>query len=383
MTGHDWTIVIDRTDEGTRAALLRDREVLSFYFRPTGKHMVSGDLYLGKVRDTRLRQIGWFLDFGEDGSGFLPRQKSLTSTEPDEGAHRIVQIEKEARVGKAAEATEYVQMIGRHIIYLPFGNYTAVSRKIKDETRDALRQLAADWCIPPEGAIVRTSAVSRTSAQLLEEFTALRARWRRICTLAARCAPGLIDRPFSFVGQIINEYPVPPSYTVITNEPDNEENLPSGARVIRKSENDLFSLYKLDESYREALRPLVVLPSGASLVIDYTEALTAIDVNSGPSAFIHDREATARRINEEAADEIGRQLRLREIGGIIVIDFLDLSDERDQRAILARLRSAVADDPATVTIFGYTPLGLVEMTRKRRRYGLRDRALDMHGRQTD
>ncbi|RYM06843.1 ribonuclease [Sporolactobacillus sp. THM7-7] len=375
------TIVMDRENDGFRAALLRGDDVIAFYFQPAPEEARAGDLYLGKVSGSRIAEVGWFLDLGDGKNGFLPRQKTLASSLED-GDCRVVQVEKEAREGKTAELTEHVQIIGRGVIYLPLSGYTAVSHRMNGDSREKWRKRVSEWCRPPEGAIVRTAAAQMPVSLISHEFHALKKRWLHLSAQAAGMGrPGLIDRQLTFVAEILNENHFPSFYTLITNLPFETNKLPAGVRLVHVSARNLFEEYRLNGTYSEAMKRRIVLPSGISLVFDYAEALTVIDVNSGSMSFQGDREAAACRMNCLAADEIGRQIRLREIGGMVVIDFIHLKSEKDKKAVVDRLRESVRNDPATVKIFGYTKLGLVELTRKRRRHGLRDRVVERRKKQ--
>lgn len=375
MRKENYTIVVDKEEEGVRAALLRNGIVLSFYFQSSLRDVRAGDVYLGKVSGSRISQVGWFMDLGNGKSGFLPSNKTRSGKNPKPGEFRIVQVEKEERDGKTSGLTEQVQIIGSGIIYLPLGGYTAVSHKIR-ERRGPYRQLISGWCISPEGAIVRTMGARMTASQLKDEFEGLKAQWMKMKSDGGQMSgPGLIRRQLSFIAWILNENHFPSSCTVYTNMPIEKTGLPDQTFIVHQSEEDLFAYHDLDGIFEASSCASVPLMSGASLVIDYAEALTAIDVNSGSMIFRQGWEDTALKINNMAAREIARQLRLREIGGMIVIDFLHLNDDLSRTKVLAYLEDAVKDDPATVKIFGYTRLGLVELTRKRRRYGLKDRVM--------
>ncbi|MDD9147689.1 MULTISPECIES: ribonuclease E/G [unclassified Sporolactobacillus] len=377
MREESYTIVVDKEEKGVRAAFLKNNDVLSFYFRPFSRQVGAGDICLGKVTGDRLRQVGWFMDLGHGRSGFLPANKIVSRRQPEPGEFRIVQIEKEESAGKTAGLTEQIQIIGKGIIYLPFGRYIAVSHKIS-EHRDLFRERASEWCVSPEGAIVRTMGARMDVGRLHNEFQKLKARWRKISEDGGRMnRPGLIRRQLSFIAWILNENHFPASCTVYTNLLLDDTGLPDHVSVNYQPDgNNLFARHNLNGVFEASLRPLVPLHGGASLIIDYTEALTAIDVNSGSAPFRQGWKATALDINRSAAREIARQLRLREIGGMIVVDFLHLNDSSSREKVLEYLKAAVRDDPATVKIFGYTKLGLVELTRKRRRYGLMDRVIE-------
>lgn len=367
------SVVVDKEKSGLRAAVLNGGVVQSFYF--SSENICAGDFYLGKVRKSHLGEMGWFLDLGCGKRGFLPHDKTLSEA-PVPGDLRLVQIEKEERDGKSAQLTEKVQVVSRGVIYLPSGSYVAVSHQIEEPEREVLRKRAMDWCIAPEGAIIRTFAARMNTEQIAAEFENGRFQWERIKKEAESMDhPGVIFRPFSFIESILNENHNPSGCTIYSNINLGEAFLSGGVEIVYQYQADLFALHELNGAYTSAMQPDVLLPGGAALVIDYAEALTAIDVNSGSAPTGTNWNETALEINLHAAREIARQLRLREIGGMIVIDFLRLSDPLYEQEVLNALMDAVSDDPATIKLFGYTKMGLVELTRKRRRAGLKDRVL--------
>lgn len=377
MSGENVSIVIDKEKTGgIRAAFLEDGFVRSFYFLDSSSEPRTGDILFGKVKNSRVRGMGWFLDLGGGMSGFLPRGKLISKTDPEKDEYRIVQVEKEATADKPAGLTEQIQLAGEGMIYLPSGNYIAVSRRIAAERRRYLEKLAASWRCPPEGVIMRTRAQRTDPERLAEEFIGLRNEWQAIAgSVRQMKRPDLVRRRFSLAASIINENHGPFSCTIYSNVPLDSNGLPSSAKIIYETEDNLFAGHCLEVAYRDAQRRCVPLGSGASLIIDYTAALTAVDVNSGSRSVKTNWETVALSTNLEAAEEIARQIRLRGIGGMIVIDFLRMNRSEDRVRILDRLKRAVARDPATIKILGYSRMGLVELTRKRKHKGLRERQM--------
>lgn len=362
-------IVVDGNGNGTRAAYLEDGEVKSFYL-PSGVHRI-GDIYQARIGSDRMRGIGWFLKLGDHEAGFLPKGERLSEDVPASGNNRIVQIQKEAWAGKPAQVTEHIQIISRGLIYLPVSGYTAVSRQVEEGKRETLRRLVSGWCIGAEGVIVRTSAVMMTAAHLEYELNQCRDQWKKIQERALRSAgPGRIWRQFSFIESILNENHFPCKCTVYSNVPAEAPALPADVRFIYRPGEALFSNCGLDAAFKEAQSTRVTVRGGGSLTIEHTETLTTIDVNSGSAASGRDWERTALKLNREAAKEVARQIRLRGIGGMIVIDFIRLKKSENREAILDVLKAALVDDPSAVRLYGFSPMGLVELTRKRQRTGL-------------
>ncbi|MFT8318297.1 MAG: ribonuclease E/G [Sporolactobacillus sp.] len=369
-----FSLIIDcKKEETVRAALLQNGEVLSFYLLPAADDLRLGDLYLAEVSNERLKSVGWFLKLGGGLVGFLPRNKALDSRKMSPGTRHLVQIEKEAYGHKKAQLTEYIQISGRGLIYLPRSNYVAVSREIDQSRREFFKKKLAAWCSASEGVIVRTQAQTLDAKSLQDELQNQRAHWQRLLHEAGdKDVPRFIERPLSFIASILNENHCPASCTIRSNGPLDLEDLPREASASMASDSDLFEQEGIEPLYQSALHSVVPLPIGGSLVINYAEALTAIDVNSGSLRFEADWEEQALRINAAAARMAARQLRLREIGGMVVIDFLRLNLAQDRDKVLQILRECLMKDTATVKLFGYSAMGLVELTRKKRRYGLQD-----------
>jgi Ribonucleases G and E len=362
-------IVIDRQGSGTRAAYIESGEVKSFYL--SSGVIRIGDIYKARIGSDRMQGIGWFLKLGENQSGFLPKSELLSDNLPEPGRFCMVQIQKEPWGEKPAQVTEQIQVVGRGLIYLPVSGYIAVSHQIEGTARERLHRLAAGWCTGSEGTIVRTSAARMTESQLLDELNRGRKRWKEIQERAEKAeVPVRIFRQFSMVGSILNENHFPDGCTVYSNIPAAEEPFPLDVRFVYRPGEALFSHCRLNAPFKDALAARIPIRHGAYLIIDHTETLTSIDVNSGSAASGPDWERTALEINREAARVIARQIRLRGTGGMIVIDFIRMKKPEDRKTVLADLKTAVAEDPLSVHLFGFSPMGLVELTRKRRRPGL-------------
>jgi ribonuclease G len=376
MSDEHVTLVLEKETGGIRAALLENERVISFYFQADSSEVRIGDIFLGRVSENRLSQVGWFIDLGNGRNGFLPNHKSRADRALQIGEQVIVQVDKEERDGKAAELTGQIQMKGKGLIYLPLNSFVTASRRIPGEHRDRLKNKLAEWCAAGEGAIIRTQAEKRDLDELYLELCQLREKWQSVIKTAKDAAsPALIFRQFSFASALLNENHFPTSCVVEANFPINEEQLPDGVRLLYQPGMQLFLKKNIEHDYKAALQSSVPLKSGGSLKIDYTETLTTIDVNSGSMIFQGDREAIVFQINAVAAKEIAKQLRLRQIGGMIVVDFLRMEDEKNRHRLLQQLERDTKSDPNAVHVYGFTRLGLVELTRKRQRGGLRDRVV--------
>lgn len=372
-----FSLVVDGGEKYQRAALLERGSVVSFYLKKNDEPAEAGNIYLGQVTDSRPGLPAFFIDIGSDGRGFLPRQNILTDENLNKGNFLIVQIEKEASYGKNPKLTQHIQLADENLVYLPYSDYIAVSRHISESRREELRRLAAGWCRPPEGVIVRTRAGRQSEDRLRRSFGLLQERWRAILAdTKADSRPRLLEQTLSFVEWILSENHLSTVGAIYANC-DIETAKPLGkTQMIRERRAGIFRLHSLEEAFERAMKRVVYLKSGAALAIDYTEALTAIDVNSRTFSGKAEWEDAAFQINCEAAEEIARQLRLRQIGGIIVIDFIHMVDHRRSAQLLALLADLFRNDPVTTKVLGYTRLGLVEISRKKKRYGLQDLAME-------
>ncbi|WP_353948071.1 ribonuclease E/G [Sporolactobacillus sp. Y61] len=273
------------------------------------------------------------------------------------------------------QLTEKIQLSGDHLVYLPNSNYVAISHQLDHEERECLRKEIAGWLRTPEGIIVRSKAGRKSAAVLIRELNQLRSEWRSLLKRsAAMKAPGRVCRRLSLLSSILNENHRPESCTVFSNIPvDNDEKISAGVDMIYEPADNLFAVHDLEKIWRSVEQPGVPLPKGASIAIEHTAALTAIDVNTGSRVVGDHWEEQALSINLDAAREIGRQLRLRGIGGMVAVDFLRLHKHENRDRVIDELERVTAQDPATVKIFGYSEMGLVELTRKRTRREAADR----------
>ncbi len=378
MVQLDLSIALEKHLEGVRAAVFENGRVVSFYLQNDAADLRIGDIFLGRISEDRLSQVGWFVDLGEGRSGFLPHNRCVKHRPEDKGAFILVQVDKEPWNQKEAELTEHVQMKGKTIIYLPYSGYVAGSQRLPEQVRDSLKRAAAAWCVDNEGVIVRTAAAKQQLQTLRQEFLNLKDQWRNVEKAASSATqPKRICRQLSFLGELFNEHHFPEHCTVLTNFLIAQNEIPEGASVRHLAETNLFRSLNIESIYTHAFASKVALESGASLVIDYTEALTTIDVNSGSMKIQKNRDEAIRRINRNAAREIARQLRLRQIGGIIIIDFLRMNHESDRQALLQQLIHETKPDPNHVQVYGFTRVGLVEVTRKRQSWGIQNQVMSM------
>jgi ribonuclease G len=301
-----------------------------------------------------------------------------------EGDTVLVQVAKDPIGTKGARLSMQISLAGRMLVYLPQEPHIGISQRIEDETERAhLREMLTRLRPPDEtgGYIVRTSAEDATESDLATDIAYLRKRWTQIKEAAQQVpAPSLLYQDLSLAQRVLRDVATDETQSIQIDSRETfvalqafaQQYVPAVAPklVHYAGERPLFDLYLIDEEIERALGRRVDLKSGGYLIIDQTEAMTTIDVNTGGFVGTRNFDDTVFKTNLEAAQAIARQLRLRNLGGIIVVDFIDMSSHEHRDAVLAEFRRALARDRTRITVNGFTQLGLVEMTRKRTRESL-------------
>ena len=385
-------------DGATAVALLEHGQLAEIHLPREEEEQLLGNIYLGRVENVLPGMQAAFVDIGlakncflyvEDaylppavyGGGRLSAPPQLRERRIHDLVHKgqqvIVQIFKEPAGAKGARVTMQPSLPGRYLVLLPCGDYIAVSRRIEDEQeRDRLKELVREHLPGNMGAIVRTVAQGSDGQALAADIKLLTKEWRRIQGLAAKsAAPMLLRRDLEMLKRVIrdtgegdvdrfvvnDEHAAQQLMEVIAWIAPNLKNKP----VIVTESADLFGAYDIYSQVEKALRRKVWLKSGGYIVLDQTEALNAIDVNTGKYVGECDLQETVLKTNLEAVGEIARQLRLRNLGGIIIIDFIDMERPEDKEKLLTALKEELKKDRIRVTVMGMTQLGLVELTRKK------------------
>ncbi len=400
-------ILINATPRETRVAIIEDDELVELLVdRPDARRMV-GDIYLGKVDAVLPGLQAAFVDIGTDKSAFLHAsdlvypdnsgddeddegEESFRELERDErdappiqdvlkrGQELIVQVSKEPISTKGPRVTAQVSLAGRFLVYMPYASRVGVSRKIGDrEERKRLRALV-EGMLPEDsgGVIVRTVGEDVTPETIERELTTLINTWKRIKKKERFVrAPALLNRETSLARGLIRDIfsDKVERVTVDSKQVYNEiiEYLKGIAPelteriVLYEDTTPLFDKAEIEAEIRDLFKRRCDLPSGGYLIIEPTEALVSIDVNSGRFVGKKDPEKTSLKTNIEAAREIARQLRLRDIGGIIVCDFIDMDTKSNREKVLQELRTHLGRDRARTKAFAVSDLGLIEMTRQR------------------
>jgi ribonuclease E len=384
--------------EELRVALVDGQKLFDLSIEIPSKEQKKANIYKGRISRIEPSLEACFVDYGAERHGFLPlkeiskdyfRQKSdggRTNMRDllSEGQEVIVQVEKEERGNKGAALTTFISLAGRFLVLMPNNPRAGgVSRRIEGEDRDQMRQVMDELVIPDGmGAIVRTAGVGRAAAELQWDLDNLKGQWDQIdAATKDRPAPYLVYRESDAVTRSLRDYLaddigevlVDDDATFATAQEYMTRFMPPEAQKRLKRYTDdipLFTRFQIESQIESAYAHKVELPSGGSIVIDYTEALVSVDINSARATRGGDIETTATNTNLEAADEIARQLRIRDIGGLIVIDFIDMESPKNQRDVEDRLRDAVKMDRARIQIGRLSRFGLLEMSRQRLRPSL-------------
>ena len=392
------TMVVRQRGDRTQIAVLEDGVLVEHYVNRTTHASYVGNVYLGKVQNVLPSMEAAFVDIGKgrnavlyagevnfDASGLEGQPKRIESALKP-GQSVIVQVTKDPVGHKGARLTSQVSLPGRYLVYVPGASMTGISRKLPDTERTRLKQILKKVTPENGGVIVRTAAEGAAEAELDRDITRLAAQWESIEKKAKTAtAPALLYGEPDLTVRVIRDVFNEDFSKLIVSGDDGWEIIDEYVRYVAPHladritrwdvdddpADDVFAAYRIDEQLAKALERKVWLPSGGSLVIDRTEAMTVIDVNTGKfTGQGGNLEETVTRNNLEAAEEIVRQLRLRDVGGIVVIDFIDMVLESNRELILRRLLECLARDRTKHQVAEVTSLGLVQMTRKRVGAGL-------------
>lgn len=391
-------IIVDVSFGQTRAALLEDHELAEIYIEGQEEQSIVGNIYKGLVENVLPGMGAAFIDIGTGKNAFLYVKDVLPNlfnqdgevlSEQDKnreyeigdylkiGQEILVQIVKDPIDSKGARATTHITLPGRFGVLMPTVEYIGVSRRIEDETeRDRLRDLAAQ--VKPEkmGVIVRTAGEGCSLSDIDSDIDLLKRLWGNIIQKNMRVsAPKLIHKDMDLFFRIVRDIFTKDIDKLIINNKEYYEKaleiitITSPALVSRieyfGKYYEIFDYYNIEEKFDKLISKKVWLKCGGYIVIDQTEALTVIDVNTGKYVGSKDLTDTVLKTNIEAAKEIAKQLRLRDIGGIIIIDFIDMYDSSHEDVVLEVLKNALKKDKSKSNVYGMTHLGLVEMTRKK------------------
>jgi len=384
--------------EETRVAIVHDGRLMELNIEISGKEQIKGNIYKGVVLRVEQGLQAAFVDIGRAKPGFLqigelhpdyfewrddiPDDKRKRFPRIQEVLHRgqelLVQVEKDERDNKGSALTTYISLPGRYMVMMPGSDSSGISRKIEQEgTRKKLKEIVAGMDIPEGiGYIMRTEAVGRTPEELQKDFTNLTELYESIKEKATTIdGAGEIYKDSGLIIRTIRDYFSDDVDEVLVDSKDAyreakeffRDTMPTCEKRVKlhKEKRPIFSRFQLEEQIDQIYEKRVPLPSGGSLIIEPTEALVSIDVNSGKSSGERGIEDTAFKANMEAAEEVARQLRLRDLGGLIVIDFIDMRDNKHNSDVEKTLKNALKMDKARVNVGRISQFGIMEMSRQR------------------
>jgi ribonuclease G len=419
-------IVVNSSLVETRVAVIEDGTLVEILIDDSHTQNLAGNIYKGRVlkilpgmqaafvdvglaRDAFLyvrdiyedtESYEDLLSLGDDGEpeaeeseptarpGAHPRGRQRRSAHASieeliqEGQEVLVQVAREPLGTKGARITSHITLPGRYLVYMPTESHVGVSRKIEAEAeRSRLKQIIEEINVPREGVIVRTAGVGRSKAEVHADFEFLRSTWRGIKAKAETAkAPAMVQKDLDLIFRIFRDLITKDVTRLVVDSAVEYERCMEYTESLFPELRQLLFLYTEDEpifksfgierEVEKALRSKVWLKSGGYLVIEQTEALVSVDVNTGKYVGKHDFEETILKTNREAAVEIARQVRLRDLGGIIIIDFIDMARQENRDKVMAELKEALKADRSPTNVSLLSELGLVEMTRKRVRQGL-------------
>ncbi|CAM5202653.1 Ribonuclease E [Castellaniella defragrans] len=385
--------------EELRVAIVDGQKLIDLDIETAGREQRKGNIYKGVITRIEPGLEACFVNYGEERHGFLPFKEVARSYFKEgvdvrsariqdalsEGQELIIQVEKEERGNKGAALTTFISLAGRYLVLMPNNpRGGGVSRRVEGDDRQELRE-TMDQLEVPSGMsmIARTAGIGRGVEELQWDLNYLLQLWTAIDAAARENkAPILIYLESSLVIRAIRDYFSPEIGEILVDTDDIHDQatafmsvvMPDNVSRVKRYRDDvpLFSRFQIEHQIETAYSRTVTLPSGGSIVIDHTEALVAVDVNSARSTRGADIEETALRTNVEAADEVARQLRLRDLGGLIVIDFIDMEETKNQRTVEQRLRDALHFDRARVQMGKISRFGLMELSRQRLRPALNE-----------
>ncbi|MFR5765860.1 MAG: Rne/Rng family ribonuclease [Clostridia bacterium] len=378
--------------------VVENGKLIEKYQENYGEERLEGNIYLGKVENVLLGMQAAFVDIGKEKNTFIhirdiiPKASNETGNKNEPlnkhniknyiktGMPILVQIKKDATSKKGARVSTHINLSGRYAVLMPNSNFITISKKIEKETeKNRLLKIVKEIVPQNYGIIIRTSAEEKSEEEIKRDINNLIITWQEIVNKYEKAkkqtifTPQLIYKNQGIIEKLIIDLIDQDLSKVIVNEEKTYENikkvlekiaLETDVKVELKKEKNILNIYEIQEQLEKANNRKIWLKCGGFITIDKTEALTAIDVNSGKYVGTKDLEKTIFTVNKEATIEITKQIRLRDIGGIIIIDYIDMENKEDKAKILEILEENLKKDRSKTQVIGFTPLDLLEMTRK-------------------
>jgi ribonuclease G len=412
-------ILINSTPQENRIAIVEDGFLAEFLIERKEEMGIAGNIYKGKVSRVLPGMQAAFVDISMEKAGFLhasdfyeiPADVQIIAAPGDEaeftdlpkppppsrrlplekrissGEEILVQVAKDPLGTKGARVTSHVSLPGRYMVFMPGTKHIGISRRIEsDEERKRLKEISQSLSTEEGGFILRTACEGRSKREIQRDLGFLTKLWKRIQQKAdTATAPALIHQDLDAISRAIRDFFSADTEQVVIDSPKDHRRVVDFVRqfmprlkakiILHADKEPLFDRYGIEEKIQKALERRVWLRSGGYIIIERTEALTAVDVNTGRFVGKRNQEETILKTNMDAVHEVVRQLRLRNVGGIIIIDFIDMEKESNRKKVYDALKEALKKDKARTNILKISELGLVEMTRQRTRESLENQLL--------
>lgn len=369
------TLYVNYAGSEKRVAIEEKKKIVEFLWKRNEEQEIVGHIYVGRVVRTIAGMNAAFVNIGLEKHAYLSYDDVPSSYRIHEGQAILVQVVKEAIDTKGPKLTANIEFTGKYVVYMPFDEMRAVSRKIKNnKRRQQLLQIEIEGTggyifrsASEKGAIEEIQAEMQGLQQLYEELKRKEGQGK---------APLLLHRPATFLDRVFQENPIETIEKVVVDTrsivKELEDKVGKEKVSFYNEKSSMFNHFGIEREIEKALQKIVWLSNGAYLIVEQMETMTVIDVNTGKFTGKQNLQDTVLRTNEMAAEEIARQLRLRDIGGMILIDFINMKKREDKENVRECLIAAMQDDRTYTRVLGFTELGILEMTRKRKKHSLRD-----------
>lgn len=387
-------IIINEKAREVRCAIFEDEQVAEIHQSYSSEDEIVGNIYIGRVKKVLPGMQAAFVDIGLSQNGYLHRNDTLrfqlaNQSESNqsishfikEGERVFVQVVKTGTEQKGPKLTMNLEFGGHLLVYMPYGNYLAVSKKVQDEqARNLLFNIAQTFIQDQEGILFRTAAKARSKEELEKEYNQLKQKFLEVIK-QTNDKPVCVFESKSFIDRILSEIVVKEEDHIICDQIERVQQLkslfPQTSIQYYDQKEGIFSAYKIEQEIEKILKPLVWLKNGAYILIEQTEAMTIIDVNTGKFSGKLSMRDTVLKTNELAAIEIAKQIRLRNLSGIILIDFIDMKHKQDQLKIFETMKREMNRDRVQHKVIGFTELNILQITRKKMRMPLESNVTDM------
>lgn len=376
--------IINAATKSKRVAVINDGELEEVYLEEQNKHQIVGDIYIGRVVKVIPGMQAAFIDIGLSQNGFIHQQELISyrndsDSQKDsramsafirEGDAIVVQVIKEGIGTKGPRLTGVIEFATEELVYLPEGNYVAASKKMEEQERVKWKQLGQQLIENKEGLVFRTAVQSLTEEQVMKRVKELRRQYQHeIVANKNQKAPKLLKKGQEFLNSVVQSVSKKTIQEFVVDDFTHYQQLletyPTLPFYYYKGTESVFEHYDIDSQVEKLLRRTVWLKSGGYIVIDETEAMTVVDVNTGKFSGKSSLRENILRVNKEAALEIAKQLKLRHIGGMILVDFINMSSRQDREVLLQYVQDIVKVDEVRTTVVGFTELGILQLTRKK------------------